>query len=236
MSSYDGNHLVDNIKIWEACSATLVASSLFDPIIIGQNNEKFVGAIGANNPVWEVWNHAQLTWGPEPIESKVKCLFSIGTGVPSYKNDMRHLREALSAIAISSERRAEHFQQDKLQFDKNGQYYRFNMTAGLENVGLDDSSNKERIEAATWYYIKSRIFIEMQICADKLAGRACGKESTQDSLADLAPKSTSQEQWKEAEVVDLQLYEKSKMMLGMEHPDTLTSMANLASVYMNQSR
>ncbi|KAE8361552.1 purine and uridine phosphorylase [Aspergillus caelatus] len=42
--------------------------------------------------------------------------------------------------------------------------------------------------------------------------------------------------WEEAEELDLQALELRKQVLGPEHPDTLTSMANLASTYQNQGR
>ena len=77
---------MNSVKIWEACRATAAASSFFDLIAIGRYKEEFVdGATGANNPVMELWNQAQLMWGPEPLEGKVQCLVSVGTGVPSLK-------------------------------------------------------------------------------------------------------------------------------------------------------
>ncbi|KAH3934695.1 hypothetical protein HBH53_264880, partial [Parastagonospora nodorum] len=42
----------------------------------------------------EMWNQAQLAWGPGLLEGKVKCVVSIGTGVPSlkpFKDDMLHI-------------------------------------------------------------------------------------------------------------------------------------------------
>ena len=45
-----------------------------------------------------------------------------------------------------------------------------------------------------------------------------------------------QGQWKEAEALEVVVMEKCKQLLGDEHPDTLTSMANLASTYLNQGK
>src|ERR1700722_6584926 len=42
--------------------------------------------------------------------------------------------------------------------------------------------------------------------------------------------------WKEAEELQVQVMETRKRTFGAEHPDTLTSMNNLASTYMNQGR
>ena len=52
-------NLFQSTKIWEAGRATSAASSFFDPIAIGEFGASFVdGAIGAKNPVYEVWNEA----------------------------------------------------------------------------------------------------------------------------------------------------------------------------------
>ncbi|KAH6681362.1 hypothetical protein B0J14DRAFT_633104 [Halenospora varia] len=45
-----------------------------------------------------------------------------------------------------------------------------------------------------------------------------------------------QGRWKEAEKLFVQVMETRKRVLGQEHPDTLTSIANLASTYWNQGR
>jgi hypothetical protein len=42
--------------------------------------------------------------------------------------------------------------------------------------------------------------------------------------------------YKEAEELEVQVMETKKRVLGDEHPDTLTSIANLASTYRNQGR
>ena len=64
--------------------ATSDASSFFDLIKIGQFEEEFVdGAVGANNPVAKLWNEAKSVWSDQALEGNIKCLISIGTGVPS---------------------------------------------------------------------------------------------------------------------------------------------------------
>ncbi|KAH7126726.1 hypothetical protein B0J11DRAFT_284076 [Dendryphion nanum] len=175
-SARGSSDLLNSVKIWEACRATSAASSFFDPIAVGRYKEEFVdGATGANNPVWEVWNQAQLEWGPEPLEGKVKCLVSIGTGVPSlrpFKSDVFHIGETLVAIATETEQTAERFQRDKSQLDDTGRYYRFNVTRGLGDIGLEESKKSKEIAAATRRYIESQqVFKQMQVCAGNLAGR-----------------------------------------------------------------
>ncbi|KAK3896330.1 kinesin light chain 3, partial [Staphylotrichum tortipilum] len=46
----------------------------------------------------------------------------------------------------------------------------------------------------------------------------------------------NQGRWSEAESLEVQVMETSKSKLGADHPDTLTSMGNLASTYRNQGR
>jgi hypothetical protein len=168
------NDLLNNVKIWEACRATSAASSFFDPIAIGRYKEEFVdGGTGANNPVVELWNQAQLMWGPEPLSDKVRCLVSIGTGVPSlkfFRDDVLHIGETLIAIATETVQTAERFRQDKSYLDSSNQYFRFNVTRGLEDVGLENSEKKKEIAAATRRYIGSQeVYKQMQACAGNLA-------------------------------------------------------------------
>ncbi|KAH7126725.1 hypothetical protein B0J11DRAFT_460046 [Dendryphion nanum] len=175
-SARGNSDLLNSVKIWEACRATSAASSFFDPIAVGRYKEEFVdGATGANNPVWEVWNQAQLEWGLEPLEGRVKCLVSIGTGVPSlkpFKDDVFHIGETLVAIATETEQTAERFQRDKSQLDDTGRYYRFSVVRGLEDIGLEESKKSKEIAAATRRYIESQgVFKQMQACAGNLAGR-----------------------------------------------------------------
>jgi hypothetical protein len=46
----------------------------------------------------------------------------------------------------------------------------------------------------------------------------------------------SQGQWKKAEGLEVQAMETRKRVLGLEHPDTLMSMASLAATYREQGR
>lgn len=172
------NDLLNSVKIWEACRATSAASSFFDPIAIGRYKEEFVdGATGANNPVIVLWNQAQLMWGLEPLDGKMQCLVSVGTGVPSlkaFRDDVLHIGETLIAIATETEQTAERFRQDKSHLDSSSRYFRFNVVRGLEDIGLEESAKRKEIAAATRRYITSQdVFKQMQACAGNLAGREC---------------------------------------------------------------
>lgn len=169
---------MNSVKIWEACRATSAASSFFDPIAIGRFGEEFIdGATGANNPVREIWDQAQLVWGPEPLESKLKCIVSIGTGVPSlkaFKDDVTHIGKTLVAIATETERTAEIFQRERPLLHSTGQYSRFNVLRGLEDIGLEESKKIKEMAAATRRYIESQdVFERMQAIAGTNARQEC---------------------------------------------------------------
>ncbi|KAH7072022.1 hypothetical protein BKA63DRAFT_554892 [Paraphoma chrysanthemicola] len=168
--------LLNSAKIWEACRATSAATSFFDPIAVGRFGEEFVdGATGANNPVREVWDQAQLAWGPEPLEGRVKCLVSIGTGVPSlkpFKDDVLHIGETLVAIATETEQTAERFRRERQLLDSTGRYYRFNVVRGLEEIGLEEAAKVKEMAAATRRYIASQeVHKQMEACAGSVARR-----------------------------------------------------------------
>ena len=169
---------LNSAKIWEACQATSATSSFFDPVAVGRYREEFVdGATGANNPVQEVWDQAQLVWGPEPLEGKVKCLVSIGTGVPSlksFKDDFYNIGETLIAIVTKTEQTAERFRREKSLLDSSGRYYRFNVLRGLEGIGLEEAEKAKEMAAATRRYIETQeVYKQMQACAGNIAGREC---------------------------------------------------------------
>jgi predicted acylesterase/phospholipase RssA len=170
--------LLESVTIWEACRATSAASSFFDPITVGRFGEGFVdGATGANNPVREVWDQAQVVWGPEPLEGKVMCLVSIGTGLPSlkpFKDDVLHIGQVLVAIATDTEQTAERFQRERPALNSTGRYYRFNVDRGLEDVGLEEAKKVTEIAAATRRYIATQaVLMQMQACAGSIASRGC---------------------------------------------------------------
>ncbi|KAF2241387.1 hypothetical protein BU26DRAFT_440787, partial [Trematosphaeria pertusa] len=151
--------LLNSAKIWEACRATSAASFFFDPIVVGRFGEEFVdGAMGANDPILEVWDQAQLAWGPEPLEGRVKCLISVGTGAPSlkpFKDDVLHIGETLVAIATETEQTAERFRRERSLLADTGRYYQFNVNRRLEDIGLEESKKVNEMAAATRRYIGS---------------------------------------------------------------------------------
>ena len=170
------------VKIWEACRATSAATSFYDPIRInlGKYYEEYLdGGTGANNPVQRLWNEAKDAWEPEPLEKNLRCLLSIGTGVPSiesFKVGLLNMDLLNSLVRISSETEdtAESFQRAHSDLDDNGQYFRFNVSHGLEKVAMEDSSQKDEIMAMTDRYVQSQdIFKRIKQCCKALTEREC---------------------------------------------------------------
>ncbi|KAL2036638.1 hypothetical protein N7G274_010664 [Stereocaulon virgatum] len=58
----------------------------------------------------------------------------------------------------------------------------------------------------------------------------------ENGIAEFALVFSEAGRWKEAEELRVQVVEITKRVLGQEHPETLTSMSNLASTYRNQGR
>lgn len=173
----DNSDLLESTTIWQACRATSAATTFFDPIAIGPFNEEFVdGALGANNPVYAVWNQAQDVWGDQ-LQRKLRCVVSIGTGIPSLKpvrDDALGILSTLKELATETEKTAQRFHRDKSSLDDEGRYYRFNVDHGLEDIGLEESKKKAEIAAATRRYVESQgVFKQMKACANNLAVREC---------------------------------------------------------------
>ncbi|KAG7410244.1 Phospholipase A I [Fusarium oxysporum f. sp. raphani] len=172
-------HLFDSTTIWQACRATSAATTFFDPIAIGPYGEEFVdGALGANNPVYALWTQAQRVWGDDRLRASLRCLVSIGTGVPAQRavrDDVLGIRATLTSLATETEKTAEQFRRDKADLDNEGRYYRFNVSHGLEDVGLAESTKQREIAAATGKYVASQdVFRQMKACASGLARKQYG--------------------------------------------------------------
>lgn len=177
--SRGSSDLFENTKIWEAARATSAASSFFKPISLGIYGEEFVdGATGANNPARELWKEAKTVW-PEMSAESVKCLVSIGTGMPSRKpfgSGSLEIAKTLKDIATETEKTAESFQREHSDLDDSNRYFRFNVLHRLENIGLEAADKAKEIMAATRRYANSQdVFKKMRLCGHSITTR---REST----------------------------------------------------------
>ena len=175
LRSYRCRNALNNIRasIAESVRATSAASSFFEPVQIGPRGRKFVdGALGANNPIEQVWNEAQSEWctaNAQELSAFVKCVVSIGTGNPGIKpvaeGAFKFFSDTLVNTATQTEATAKVFGERHRLLHERQRLFRFNVEQGLQNVGLEEYKKDALIEAATQDY--------MDLPDTKLAARRC---------------------------------------------------------------
>jgi predicted acylesterase/phospholipase RssA len=147
------NHL-ENCKIWEAARATSAASTFFDPITIGNNQETYVdGALGLNNPIRLLDRESRCLW---PNDDRV--FLSIGTGQASDVNlegNLSVLASRLKDMVVETEKTAEGFEMDNPDLLERNRYFRFTVREGLKGVGLEEFKARAKIHAATSTYLET---------------------------------------------------------------------------------
>jgi len=141
-------------RIWEAARATSAASTLFDPITIGPNDQTYVdGALGFNNPIQLLDRESKEMW-PESD----RIFVSIGTGTApgtSLEGNIVELAKRIKDIAIETERTHQGFYRDhETTLVVERRYFRFNVD-GLERIGLEEHKARPDIYAATMTYLES---------------------------------------------------------------------------------
>ncbi|KAJ5298955.1 uncharacterized protein N7443_007075 [Penicillium atrosanguineum] len=181
-----GSDLLNSTKIWEAARATSAATTFFEPITI--SDETFVdGATGANNPIQHMWSEAADVWGLQDnqLENNIKCLVSIGTGIPSleaFGPGLKDVARALKSIALETEATAGIFRKHHTQLFQSDKAFRFNVVRGLENIGLEEASQLGAIKAATRNYVQmEEVLVDIKKCASNLQER----ESVESDISDL---------------------------------------------------
>ncbi|RDW65916.1 uncharacterized protein DSM5745_09655 [Aspergillus mulundensis] len=166
--------LLNSVKIWEAARATSAAPTFFESIRLGPDNEEFLdGATGANNPVNSLWNEGLDIWKPgTPLEERLHCLVSIGTGVPSvnaFGSGLKDIGITLKAMSTETETTANEFMRRYSRLHKDQKYFRFNVRSGLEGIGLEEASKRADIISATRRYLTTEEDrVRLETCADML--------------------------------------------------------------------
>lgn len=181
--------LIGSATIWEAARATTAAASVFEPIAIGPHRTVFLdGGTGANNPIYELWVLAMDEFSPSApkdgssdldlsLEKNVKCIVSIGTGVPNPSTFGSYpigLGKALLSISTETEQTARRFARDKSALSDAGRYFRFNVPSGLYTIAMDDPKNLDAIVAVTTRYLEDQdTFKKIEACAKLLMNAKC---------------------------------------------------------------
>lgn len=162
------NVLLDECKIWQACRATSAATTFFDPIKIGSSDQAFIdGAIIYNNPVQLVRCEAKLLWPADQL-----MIISIGTGSPPGKpfhGSLMNVAAAVKKIVTQTERTAHDFYKQNTDLVESGCYYRFNVTHGLPDVGLEEWREVGAITDFTETYLEDgEVASKRKACVNKM--------------------------------------------------------------------
>jgi predicted acylesterase/phospholipase RssA len=149
----------DMATIWEAALATSAAPTFFDPVQIGERT--YVdGAMGANNPSFEVEKEASNIWCEVSgkLEPLVKMFISIGTGNPGINpvsdRAWKFVSESIVKVATETSETEEMFS-SRWRGHLDTRYFRFNVEQGLQNLGLAEYQQLSLISAATDEYLES---------------------------------------------------------------------------------
>ena len=159
LRSYKPRFLPDFISekctIWEACRATSAATGFFEPITIGSCGQKFIdGAITYNNPVQLVYDEAQDIFGQARTDNAI--LVSIGTGrgpLKPFRGNLKNIVEAMKKLVTDSQKAHDDFSNSHRSMVERNLFVRFNVYPGLEDIGLHEYAQVEKIEGATQDYL-----------------------------------------------------------------------------------
>lgn len=166
---------MDEVRIWEAARATSAAPAFFGAIQLGASKTGFVdGGTGANNPIDQLWREARDHWSGSPISNptdQIQCVVSIGTGVLRtipFAPGLSGLFEALLEICTKATTSATSFELHHPEL-KPDRLFRFNVTNGLEDIGLAEYDKQSILTSATESYLRSDdVRQRVSACAKKL--------------------------------------------------------------------
>lgn len=143
----------------EAALATSAAPTFFDPVQIGDRT--YVdGAMGANNPSFEVEKEASNIWCEVSgrLEPLVKMFISVGTGNPGINpvsdRAWKFVSESIVKVATETTETEEMFS-SRWRGYLDTRYFRFNVEQGLQNLGIAEYQQISLISAATDEYLES---------------------------------------------------------------------------------
>ncbi|KAI0467590.1 hypothetical protein F4859DRAFT_506728 [Xylaria cf. heliscus] len=147
----DANSRYRDCAIWQVARATSAATTFFKSIKVGRDNVEFIDAgFGYNNPCEVLIKEAQQQF---PTHGALQVL-SIGTGlgdVITINDSRRTILKALAKMASASTTVARKLDD---QYRASGQYHRFNVGRGLQDITLSDWDKTSEISAHTFNYLE----------------------------------------------------------------------------------
>lgn len=154
-----------NITILDAALATTAAATFFgdkEITIAGTTRVFCDAAVGQNNPVGALYTEAIKQYGNE-VDSQIRCLLSLGTGVPPTKgfgDDIKSAFQSVLEIAKDTSETARSFRESNPRLNERGAYFRFN-PPDVYHIRIDDAKMGGELEALTDHYLREE--------ADKVA-------------------------------------------------------------------
>lgn len=156
--------LSDKVKIWEAARATSAASTFFDPVEIGPFKQTYVdGALGWNNPIDLAEFESRDLW---PGDDRI--IISLGTGsVPGQgvEGNLVDLARRLAKIVTEADMTNDRFRRTHSKLVDDNRLFRFTVTQGLGNIGLEEYQAINKITSYTETYMQnSDVFRLLEAC------------------------------------------------------------------------
>ncbi|MCJ1247305.1 hypothetical protein MMC30_004519 [Trapelia coarctata] len=171
--------------IWQAARATVAAPLFFPPVRFGHPPENYVdGGLRYNNPVRALYDEAKRVWN-KSSEPRIGCVISIGTGVPPLQatgDSGKDILKSLVNIAMDTQQTANEFADEMELVTEPGNftYIRFNVEQGLQQVGVEEWRQFDKLTGATKDYLNNHKK-EVERCAmalhDLVAPSSEGKRS-----------------------------------------------------------
>lgn len=178
-SKYCPAELYKTTRLWEAGVASFANAALFEPIALGPSRRRFTdSAAQTNNPIREVWIEAKNVWRLTSLESQLRCLVSIGTGLPSIKRGGGGSaagggvfgKSKGECAIVCPEVETNKFTQEHSELDDDGRLFRFDVPNGLAEIELDAVGEMETIVDATQDYLgKELVYKQVRRCGRALA-------------------------------------------------------------------
>lgn len=171
--TYDTSTAFDSCTIWQVARATSAALTFFKPIKVGRDEIEFIDAsFGCNNPCEILIEEGQRQF---PERGQMRIL-SIGTGlgdVVTIKDHRFSIINALKQMATSSRKVAARLNS---RFGDDGQYFRFNVDQGLQDITLSDWEKSSTISAHTRNYLAENERSINKFVENLLGGGRASKE------------------------------------------------------------
>ena len=150
-TTYDTSTRFEGCAIWQIARGTSAATTFFKSIKIGRDKVEFIDAgFGYNSPCEILIDEARQQF---PKYGRLRVL-SIGTGLGdaiTIKDSRRSILKALRDMATTSKNVAARLDS---RYGDDGQYYRFNVDRGLQDVTLSDWEKASTISAHTGNYLR----------------------------------------------------------------------------------